>query len=79
MISDNRSMESMLSIKEQQLPSFKVENAEVTHLKPSQLPLMNQVNILVVISDDLLSIYSIILKHLITRNMIQIWIKSRKV
>ncbi|UJR27471.1 hypothetical protein I4U23_008757 [Adineta vaga] len=43
MVSENRFIDLLSSTKEQQLPSFKVENAEITHLKPSQLPLMNQV------------------------------------
>ncbi|CAF1369075.1 unnamed protein product [Adineta steineri] len=42
-ISENRSIDLITSTKEQQLPSFKIENSEVTHLKPSRLPLMNQV------------------------------------
>ncbi|CAF4382253.1 unnamed protein product, partial [Adineta steineri] len=41
-ISENRSIDLITSTKEQQLPSFKIENSEVTHLKPSRLPLMNQ-------------------------------------
>ncbi len=66
MIGESKSIESSLSTKEQQFPSVKIENAEVTHLKPSQLPLMKQVNILVRISSDLFSLciytYSIRLK-----------------
>jgi len=57
MISESKSMESNISTKEQHFPSFKIENAEVTHLKPSILPLMKQVNILVGISNDLFSLY----------------------
>jgi hypothetical protein len=66
MIGESKSMESSISTKEPQFPSFKIENAEVTHLKPSILPLMKQVNILVGISNDLFSLsiytYSIRLK-----------------
>jgi hypothetical protein len=40
-ISENKLTES---IKEQS-PSSKIDDGEIMHLKPSQLPLMNQVNI----------------------------------
>jgi len=41
LINENKLNEST----KEQLPALKIENGEVAHLKPSQLPLMNQVNI----------------------------------
>ncbi|CAF4253974.1 unnamed protein product, partial [Rotaria sordida] len=42
--SENISVESSISTNEQ-MSSLYIENREITYLKPSQLPLMNQVNI----------------------------------
>jgi hypothetical protein len=33
-----------LNQKKEPLPALKVQNRDIMHLKPSQLPLMNQVN-----------------------------------